>query len=401
MKRANVKSVFKWEFKKHIKNPVFLIFTFLLPAIIALAGVLPGYIIGRTSIQPKDLWVLDETGQLAPLLETALADSRFVVESVQGDIQELKEQVGAGEADALLHITQESLATGSMQLYAKELMDFSRSELEQMLQPAFTQYRLQVSGISPQDFASILTPASVQIFSVSGEEENALAFAIPLFVGMILFISVLFSGQVLMQSVIKEKRNRIVEILLSSLSAGELLAGKVLAFGALTLIQVAIWLGMGLGVAARFVDLSSLGLDYNLLLKALPYFLLGYLLLATLFAALAATMKDAESGSQAHGLVIMIPMLPLMLSAPIMMAPNGIFARVLSYIPIFTPAAMLLRIGATNVPLWEVAVTSVILLVSTALFLRVGARIYQGSLLKFDAAASFREIMAMVRKRES
>lgn len=400
MKRTNITSVLKWEFRKHIKSPIFLVFTFLLPALMALGGFLPGYIMGRTSVEAKDLWVLDETGQLAPLLENVLADSNFVLDVVQGDVEELKEKVGAGEADGLLHITQGTLDTGAMKMFSQDLMDFSRGELEQVLQPAFTQYRLQVSGISPQEFAAILTPTSVQMFSVSGEEDDPLAFAIPLMAGFLLLIAILFSGQVLMQSVIKEKRNRVIEILLSSLSATELLAGKVLAFGALTLIQVGIWLGVGVSVAAQFVDLGTIGLDYSLILQSLPFFILGYLLLATLFVAMAATMKDAESGSQAHGLVIMIPMLPLMLLAPIMMDPNGVFARVLSFIPIFTPATMLLRIGITNVPTWELVATSVILLVSTLLFLKIGARIYQGGLLKFDTAASFKDIMRMLKKQE-
>ena len=211
-----------------------------------------------------------------------------------------------------------------MNLYVRDIRDFSRSELEQLLQPAFTQHRLGVTGISPQEFTFILAPISVRMSSVAARRENVLSFIIPFFAGMILFVSVLFSGQILMQSVIKEKRNRIVEILLSSLSALELLAGKILTFGALALLQIAIWIGVGATVASRFVDLSAIGLDYTQLLYALPYFFLGYLLLATLFAAVAATMKGRRiRQARPHGLVIMIPMLPLFLSAPIMMAPNG------------------------------------------------------------------------------
>lgn len=401
MKRGNIASVFKWEFKKHIKSPIFLIFTFLIPAIMAVSGFLPGFIVERMSVEEKSLWLLDETKQMAPILEATLAESKFDLETVEGDVEELKGKVSEGEANGLLHITQQSLETGSVQLYTKDLQDFSRGEVEQMIQPAFTQYRLQISGISPEDFSSILLPTSLQMFSVSGEEDNIFAFVIPLFAGMFLFISVLFSGQILMQSVIKEKRNRIIEILLSSLSASELLAGKILAFGALALLQIGIWISVGITVAIRFIDLSTIGLDYSMLLQSLPYFLLGYLLLATMFAAAAATMKDAESGSQAHGLVIMIPILPLMLSAPIMFAPNGLFPRIMSFIPIFTPATMLLRIGATTVPLWELIATSLLLLVSTVLFLKIGARIYQGSLLKFDTAASFKDIMGMLRKNEN
>ena len=400
MKKANISTVAKWEFNKHIKSPVFLVFTFLIPAIMALAGFLPGFIMERMSVEEKTLFVLDETSQLAPILETTLANSRFDLEIVEGSLDELKEQVGQDKADGLLYITQQSLVTGEMELFAKDVMNFNREEAEQLIQPAFTQYRLQVSGISPQEFAAILTPASLQLFSVSGEEENVFAFVIPLLAGMFLFVSLLFSGQILMQSVIKEKRNRIIEILLSSLSASELLAGKILAFGGLALIQIAIWLGVGLSVASRFIDLGTIGLDYSLLFQALPYFFLGYLMLATLSAATAATMKDAESGSQAHGLIFMIPMLPLMLATPIMMAPNGVFARICSFIPFFTPATMLLRIGITKVPLWEIIATSLILLVSTILFLKIGARIYQGSLLKFDSAASFKDILGMLKKEK-
>ena len=398
MNRKNMGTVFKWEFKKHIKSPIFLVFTFLIPAIMAISSFLPGFVMDRMSTEEKRLWIADETSQLAPLLHESLAGSKFSTEIVSGDLEQLKEKIGDGEADGLLYISEETLETGRMQLYAKDLMDFSRQEVQQMIQPAFTHYRLQVSGISPQEFASILVPPSLQMFNVSGEEDSIAAFLIPLFTGMFLFVSVLFSGQILMQSVIKEKRNRIIEVLLSSLSADELLAGKILAFGALGLIQIGIWISVGLTAASRFVDLTAMGLDYTQFITTVPYFVLGYLLLATMFAAAAATMKDAESGSQAHGLVIMIPVLPLMLVTPIMMSPNGLFTQVMSFIPIFTPATMLLRLGFTTVPTWEIVSTLVILLVTTVLFLKLGSKIYEGSLLKYDTAASFRDIMGMLKK---
>lgn len=398
MNKTKVASVFKWEFLKHLRSPVFLLFTFLLPALMAVSGFLPGLVMERMSVSEKNLWILDETNELAPFLEAGLAQSKFISETVQGEVEDLKEKIGAGEADGLLHITANTLATGQLQLYANDLKDFSRQEVEQLVQPAFTQYRLQISGISPEEFSSILLPSSLQLLSVRGEEDNVFAFIIPLITGMFLFMSVLFSGQILMQSVIKEKRNRIIEILLSSLSARELLAGKVLAFGALSLIQIGIWLGVGLTVASQFIDLSAIGLDYTQFFISLPYLILGYFLLSTMFAACAATMKDAESGSQAHGLVIMIPILPLMFSTPIMMAPNGAFARILSFIPIFTPGTMLIRIGSTTIPIWELCATSVVLLISTFFFLKIAARIYEGSLLKYDAAASLREIIGMLKK---
>lgn len=398
MKRKHVAAVFRWELLKHVKSPVFLLFTFLIPLIMVAASFLPAFFMERIATDETDLLVLDETNELAPLIVSALDGSRYQVTVLDETREQAQQRLEAGEIDGFLYITEETLATGRMQLFQADSMDLSRGDLEQQLQPVFTQYRLQVSGISPEEFGAILIPASVQVLTISGEEQGVVGFIVPMVSGIVLLISLLFSGQILMQSVIKEKRNRIIEILLSSLSATELLAGKILAFGALALIQVAIWISGGLAVASRFISLSDLGMDWGQMAVTFPYFVLGFLMLSTIFAATAATMKDAESGSQAHGLVIMVPILPLFLATPIIMAPNNLYIRILSFIPIFTPGTMLLRLSAGNIPIWEIAGTILVLLAGTVLMLRLGARIYEGSVLKYDTAASLREIFRMARK---
>lgn len=401
MKTANIRTVINWEFKKHLRSPAFLLFTFALPALLALAGFLPSFVAGKINAETQHMWVLDETNVLTPYLEETFSESRYKLEFIDGSLEQRKTELSTAETEGLLYINDETLTTGRMQLFAKDIINFNSNEFQQLVQPAFTRLRLQESGISPQQFSSLLTPATLALSSVSGETDNPFRFFVPLLAGLFLFVSLLFSGQVLMQSVIKEKRNRIVEILLSSLSAGELLAGKILAFGGLALIQIGIWLGAGLSVASRFFDLGELGIDGAVLLQALPYFILGYLMLASFSAAMAAMMKDAESGSQVHGLIFTIPVLPIMLAAPITMAPNGFFARLLSFIPIFTPATMFLRIGITQVPLWELVATSALLLVATVLFLKLGARIYQGSLLNFSSATSLKEAMGMLKREKA
>ncbi len=398
MKRRQVANVFRWELTKHLKSPVFLLFTFLIPLIMVIAGALPAFVMERISQEDVDLVIIDETGQLAPLIEEMMKGSRYRVDISHLTRDQAMAKMEDGELDGFLHITDQSLETGEMQFYEDETMDISRADLQQFVQPAFTLYRLQISGISPEDFGSIMLPATIQLRTISGEEPDFAGFIVPLATGMMLFISVLFSGQILMQSIIKEKRNRVIEILLSSLSAGELLAGKILAFGGLAMIQITIWLSVGLAVASRYIDFSTLGISWGQLLITLPYFILGFLMLSTLFAAAAATMKDAESGSQAHGLGIMVPMLPIFLATPLIMAPNSVFARVLSFIPIFTPGTMLFRLGVTTIPTWEIVATIAVLLAGTILMLRLGARIYEGSVLKYNAAASIKEIIGMARK---
>ena len=98
---------------------------------------------------------------------------------------------------------------------------------------------------------------------------------------------------------------------------------------------------------------------------------------SALFAALGATMKEAEEGSQAQGLVILIPMFPLFISGVIFMTPNVLWMRVLSHIPPFIPAMVLLRMAATTLPLWEMATIFIALLISIVLIIYAGARIFE------------------------
>lgn len=399
MKWNKVTRVWKWEVTKHIKSPIFLIFTFLIPAFMLLSSVLPGFVMDRMSREHKDLWLLDETGQFAPLLQGVVNTRENLTLKVSTETYaQMKDKVEKGEIESFIYVTSENLESGNIQIILKNAMDLP-DDLRSILQPAFTTFRLMESGISPDEFSRLVAPVSVRVTTVSGEAPGVASILVPMLTGVLLFLSILFSGQILMQSVIKEKRNRIIEVLLSTISSTELLFGKIIAFGTLGLIQIGIWVSAGTIAASRFMDISELGIKPAQLLTTLPFFILGYLMLATIFAAMAATMKDAESGSQAHGLVIMIPVLPLMMAAAIMMAPNGPVARVMSFIPVFTPATMLLRLGVTTVPTWEIVATSLLLLITTGFFLRIGARIYEGSLLKFDSAASLKDVIRLARNK--
>lgn len=200
-----------------------------------------------------------------------------------------------------------------------------------------------------------------------------------------------------MYGVIKEKRNRIVEILLSSVSSLDLLTGKLLGFGLLGLMQIFLWAGIGLVVALRFFDLSGILPSVGDGLIYLFYFVFGYLLIASLFAALGATMKDAEGGGQVQGLVILIPMLPVFLAGPMVASPNALWARLLSHIPPFIPSTVLLRMAGTNLPTWEIFTTGAMLMASVVAFVYLSARIFQGGILRFERATTLAEATRMAR----
>ena len=403
MKWSNIFKVFRWEFIKNIKSPVFLITTLAMPLIMLVGGGL-SYLASSSAIdsaleEEQQVAVIDESGEFFAYLEPYLADSPVKLTlHDSAERGQLREQIREGEIDGYLLFTEENIQSGEIDYYVQSAREMNAMVLEGAVSAALSSYRMEKIGLNAAEIAVATAPASLHTRSISGEELSIAGMIAPLIFAMLLVVAVMVSGQVLMFGVLREKRNRIVEILLSSVNAIDLLLGKIIGFGLLGLLQIGIWLAAGLLVATRFYDLGRLGISLNVLLPSILFFVGGYVMFAALFAAMGATMKDAEGGSQTQGMVVMIPMIPLFATGAIMMAPNATWVRVFSYIPIFTPVTMLMRIGATSVPWWEIASTFAALLLGVAFFVYLGARIFSRGLLQFDRSISLREIGRMMRR---
>jgi len=248
---------------------------------------------------------------------------------------------------------------------------------------------------------------AIVVFAVTttvGGERSAPAeppplFIIGLFLALILFIGAFISGIMTLYGVMKEKQSRVVEMMMSSVSAWDLMAGKVIGLGFAGLLQVTCWAATGFFVAGRFfpVSLASLSLVHWITYPL--YFLLGYLLIASLYATAGAAMKDIHSGG-AIGLVGLIPYSPMMLAALIVQQPDLFWIRIAGFLPPFTPGIMLLRIGATPVvsegtrfvPIWEIALSLATLAIGVLLTMRFAAKVFEVGMLMYGKSASAREI---------
>jgi ABC-2 type transport system permease protein len=399
LKWPNVDKVFRWEFFKNLKSPVFLVTTLMIPLFMLLAAGISYYSSTSTSQEEYQVAVIDETGEFFPYLETNLATSPVKVtlhDSAQRE--QLAEKVEAHELNGYLIFNTENVQSGMINYYVSDVKEVNIGVLRNAVTAALTLYRMEKIGMTAEEISLASAPVVLYPRSLSGEEVSVAAMVAPLFFSVVLIVAVMISGQVLMYGVLKEKRNRIIEILLSSVTALELLVGKILGFGLLGLLQIGIWLVVGLAAATRFIDLGQIGMSPAELFQIMLFFIGGYVMYAALFAAMGATMKDAEGGSQTQGLVVLIPMIPMFASGAIIMSPNALWVKILSYIPIFTPATMLMRIGATNLPWWELASTFAVLMLGVAFFIYLGARIFSRGLLQFERTISFKEMGKMMRK---
>jgi ABC-2 type transport system permease protein len=215
-----------------------------------------------------------------------------------------------------------------------------------------------------------------------------LAFVVPFALAFLFFMTSFTFGLQIAMSVTEEKQTRIVEILVASVPVRALLAGKVaamtlLAFGQIALVAVVALVGMRIAG----VDADVTALVGPTIAWFLPFFLIGFVMLATLWAgvgALAARQEDMNGASAPLQLAVMGPFF-----AVLFLQENAAAMTALSYIPFSAPIAMPVRLFTGDAAGWEPVVSLLVLAVSTVVFLAVGARVYEGSLLRTNGRTSF------------
>jgi ABC-2 type transport system permease protein len=264
---------------------------------------------------------------------------------------------------------------------------------------------------------SLLIPAiaSIAIIVASSAEGASRAMAAPpppfiiaLILAMILFMGAFLNGVMALYGVVKEKQSRVVELVLSSISAREMMAGKVIGLGIAGLLQVIGWIVVAYFVAGRFMPISLETLTLVHWITFPIYFVLGYLLIASIYAAVGAVMKDVQSGG-ASSMVGVIPYLPIMFVAYIVEHPDALLVRIAGFIPPFTPSVMMLRIGAVplvsegmrQVPAWEIGLSIVSLGLGVWLTMRFAARIFEIGLLMYGKTPSPRELWRWMRAKRA
>ena len=236
-----------------------------------------------------------------------------------------------------------------------------------------------VDALSTAPQVQLLEPSNIDPF---------LQFIVPFALAFIFFITSFSFGLLIAQSVTEEKQTRIVEILVASVPVRALLAGKVAAMTLLAFAQIAlIALVTFAGTQIADVDSGVISLISPAIGWFLPFFVLGFVMLATLWAgvgALAARQEDLAGTSAPLQMVVMVPFF-----AVIFLADNAAVMKVLSYIPLSSPVAMPIRIFNGETAAWEPFVALAILAATAATFLAIGARVYEGSLLRTNGKTRF------------
>lgn len=410
-----VLAVARWEYIERVRSKAFLISLFLMPIILVGMGVLPSIFAMRPDQDTRTIGVIDRSGMLAAefarrMEAYTLPDGRpnYLVQvippgrtdNLEPAIDEANGKVTRGEIEGYCIIGKDIHTDSLVEYRGRNVGDFRlTNRIEENLRILVSEKKLAAMGLDPSVLQQLRSPFALKSvkLSATGEQEETgferMFFTAYVFL-MMLFFLILTTGQMLVRSVIEEKFNRIIEVLVSSCSSTELMSGKVLGLSALGFTQIGFWTVIGLAVSAQFgVDLIPL--SHALLLAV--YFILGYLFYAAIFIGLGAPVTTEQEAQQITSYLVLIVVMPIALAIPAIQSPGAGWLKVLTYIPFLTPTMMALRIPIEMPTPLELVTTTAILAVSTYVAMIAAGRIFRVAILATGKRPGIREILGWIR----
>jgi ABC-2 type transport system permease protein len=265
---------------------------------------------------------------------------------------------------------------------------------------------LRADGVPDDTLVQLMTPNEFETVTTSGdpvdEADVAASFLLPYAFTLIFMLSIFITSGYLLQSVTEEKETRVVEILLSSIPALPLMAGKVVGLGAAGLTQVALWLATAL-IALPFANAQfalSLSLPWSTIVLAIVFFTLGYLSYGAIFAAIGALAPSSREGQQYGSFFGFLAVIPLIFSSVFLTDLSSPIVIILCLLPLTAPAAVLEVLALSATPPWPLILAS---LVSQVIFVVLAViasgRIFRATLLLYGTRPSIRGIANAVFAR--
>jgi ABC-2 type transport system permease protein len=417
MRVKRIAAVARFEFLAVVKRWSYLIATFGLPLFLAVvSGTVLGvqtYFLTQRAEESSAFGLVDGAGvvdasRFAPRDGAKVWTSEGSDFVLYEDEEDALRALESGRLRALYVIDDDYLRSGQIRAIQSErtpLLSMRGTKVEPMLRSLLRKSLLdgrldedvQERVISPATFVRArLGPDGVEVSDVDEALDLLVRTTIPLFLGILLLTALLSASGYLVQTVATDKESKIVEVLLSSVTPEEILAGKLFGLGAAGLVQFAAWTSMVIFVAlsasaalTAVISVPWLALALSPLLFVLGYVFLGSLMLAT--AALGANAAESQKLTMGWA---MLAILPLMVLVVLLEDPNGVLGQVMTWIPFTSPLTVIIRLAVepSGTAWWEVLGAIVVLIMSTWLAIRVGARLFRVGFLLTGSRPSLAEL---------
>lgn len=442
-------AVVKREYLQRVRSKIFIAATLLGPFVMTLFGVVPALIFSIKAGGPVRIAVVDQTGRMYKRLETAVVDEtndeelesdantgnamepnddRFkqlaesqseamVIEEVAlngrslDDLKrDLNERISRKEIDSYLVLPPDLFEGAKAQFVGRNAGDlFTKRRLEESLSRAVREERLAHANIDAKVVKELSRPVDLLAYKVGdrGEErDTGEGFVLVFASGFIIYLTILFYGQVILGAVIEEKETRIAEILFSSVRPFVLMTGKLIGVAFVALTQLTVWVlaflvfslfGVGM-LASRGLTLHLPHIAPVVYVYFILFFLLGYFIYSTVYALLGSMVTTTQEGGQLALPIILFLAIAFYLAFPVIRSPDSSFAFWVSLFPFFSPITMLVRIVTQTPPFWQIALSLIIGFGTVVLLTWLAARIYRIGMLMYGKRASIPEVWRWLRQ---
>jgi ABC-2 type transport system permease protein len=443
--------VIKREIMERVRTKWFLITTLLIPVIFAGMMVLPVWLASRTkaSDQVSSIRILDATGRGlgARVARVLTSDSARAAGSRGPEVQVLEPAALAAAEDAATRDVMGRRAPGYLVLdsatvagrsaryagrNASTVPDVER--IRGAVRQAVTADRMANAGLDSARIAEV-TNVRLQMptMRISDKGKGGAGgfggYILGFVIAFLMYMIMALYGQQVLRGVMEEKTTRVAEVVVSSVRPVTLMAGKVLGVGAVVVIQQALWIGLtsvmgtllaptlrrigetganasAAGAAARGTGAAasndimaqvSASISAELMIATVVFFVLGFLFYASLYAAVGATVSSEQDAQQAAAPIAFLLVPSIVLLQPILLAPTGTLAIVMSILPFSAPIVMPMRMSMIEVPLWEKVASFASALLGCVLALWFAAKIYRVGLLMYGKRPTYGEMMKWLR----
>jgi len=410
------------EYLERVKKKSFLIGTLLGPILMAVLTLAPMFLLRHTGEEKTEMAVIDMTGNIYAEFSAALDDTlkngrkMFRLERLEVSSRSeferakpsLNAQINSGIIDGYLYIPEDVVKEGGATFYGEKVGNIKTlSNIESELNNIVVSKRLKAEGMDYSQVKGLFEETDLKTVQIQKGEERESSFDVIymttfIFI-MVLYFTILMWGIAVERSIIEEKNNRVIEVLLSSLRPIELLGGKILGVGSVGLTQYVIWgiaallfslYGMSMGGPAAELGAFSL----STIIFFVIYYLLGFLFYATIFAGIGSICNSDREAQQIQTPVVMCLVFTIIIPIVIIQSPDGTFATVISLIPLFTPTVMFMRINVLMPPAWQIALSIVLMIAATYIMGRISAKIFRTGILMYGKRPDARELLKWLRR---
>ncbi len=414
MKKALI--IARWEFWEKVKTKTFLISLIVTPIIIIGFALAPTMLSTQEDNTTKAIGVIDTSGIYFQALQNNLekfklpnGQPNFILVNLNNKDKSLTEirrtaddYSLSGKTEGYLFIINGGTDSVKVEYRSKNAGNFQDvNKLEEAFNNARLEIELQRENVDPSIIKYISSNVRVtpkKILEGGGAEKSDflfLFFTSFIFI-LLLMMMILSSGGMLIRSLVEEKSNRLIEILVSSCTPDELLAGKVLGLSLVGLSQVFIWVLIG----AALVSTPAVPVyAFNNIIPVMFYFALGFIFYTSIFVGVGSIVTTEQEAQQITSYLSMIIIFPIVIAVPAIQNPDSVLVHAFSYIPFTIPAIMILRFNIGPVPFWEVIVSTVLMIASTYLSVSIAAKVFKIGILSYGKRPSIKELVEWINEK--